>query len=289
MELTSLGSAEPNTGPWTSDLPNLAFRNDALLNVMCAIAALHTAKCNPQDSEAVDVYRKYLDLALREHFNDVAHITKINADAACMTSSLIRIAAFAVLQERPLVPYTPPSQWLQMTKGAGNVFREAWDFIKDDKSSLAFRMVERTPIVKDSEALFEESSRQGLLHLLHATPTEHAFEAWSAEVEEAYASTLSYIGSVQSFIAGGEKPGTVCRILIMFPYLIQKGFIDLVEEQRPRALVILAHYFALLTCFEYVWFLGDIGSREIRAIQAAIPQEWQELMSYPLQTLAEGS
>lgn len=287
LELTSLGSAEPNIGPWTSDLPNLAFRNDALLNVMCAIAALHTAKCNPQDSEAVDVYRNYLDLALREHLNDVKHITKINADAACMTSSLIRIAAFAILQERPLFPYTPPTQWLQMTRGAGNVFREAWDFIEDDNSSIAFRMVKRTPIVKDSEALFDKSSRQGLLHLLHGTPTEHAREAWSTEVEEAYASTLSYIGSVQSLIDGGEKPGTVCRILIMFPYLIQKGFIDLVEEQRPRTLVILAHYFALLIRFEYIWFIGDTGSREIRAIQAALPEEWQKLMTHPLQTLTE--
>lgn len=271
-----------------SDVPNLAFENDALLNIICAIAALHTAKIDPQDLDAIDVYQNYLDLALREHSNDVANLTKKNADAACITSSLIRVAAFAILQERLLVPYTPPVQWLQMTRGAGKVFNEAWDFIKDDDSIL-LKLLKRTPVLKDSDPLFQESSRHGLLHLLHGTRTEQTFEAWSVEIEEAYSSTLSYIGSVQALIDGGEKPQTVCRILIMFPYLIQNSFIGLVHQQQPRALVILAHYFGLLTRFKDIWFIGDTGPREIRAIQAVLSEEWQDLMTWPLQTLLDES
>lgn len=290
LNLIAPGSTESNPLElWTSDVPILAFNNDALLNIMCAIAALHTAKSNPRDLDAIDVYRTYLDLALREHSNDVAHLTKMNADAACITSSLIRVAAFAVLQERPLAPYTPPMQWLQMTRGGGNVFEAAWKFIEDDDSAIILRMLKRTPIIKDSDPLFQESSRQGLLHLIQGPGTEHAFETWSEKTEKAYSSTLSYIGSVQSAIDGGEKPQTVCRILLMFPYLVQKGFIDLVQERQPRALVILAHYFGLLTRFKYIWFIGDTGSREIRAIRAVLSEEWQKLMAWPLQMLAEES
>ena len=290
LSLTAPGSAEASLmEPWNSDVPNLAFDNDALLNIICAISALHTVKCNPRDLETIDAYRNYLNFALREHSNDVAHLTKMNADAACLSSSLIRVAAFAVLQERPLVPYTPPMQWLQMTKGAGNVFNEAWKFIGEDDTSIALRMVMRTPVLKDPEALFQESRRQDLLHLLHRTQTEHMHEAWSAEIDEAYASTLSYIGSAKSAINGGEKPQTVCRVLMLFPYLIKRSFIDLIEEQRPRALVILAHYFGLLAHFKHIWFIGDTGSREIRAIQTVLSEEWQELMTWPLQMLAEGS
>ena len=274
---------------WPSDLAIIAFDNDALLNIVFAFSALHLAKCNPLDLDAVDLHRRYLDLALREHSNDVTHLTKMNADAACLTSSIIRCVAFAILQERPRVPYTSPMQWLQMTRGTGNVIKEAWSFIEDDDSSAAFRLVKRTPIIKDPEELFQEGSRQNLLHLLYWTRSEHTLEAWSAEIEEAYSSTVSYIGSVQSLIENSENLKTVCRILLMFPYLIQKGFIDLVQEQRPRALVILAHYFGLLTRFKYVWFIGDAGSREIRAIQAVLPEEWQDLMAWPLQTLGEES
>ena len=290
LNLAAPGSEGPNLlEAWMSHVPYLAFENDALLNIICAIAALHTAKINPPDLDAIDVYRIYLDMALRQHSNDVDDLTKRNADAACMTSSLIRVAAFAILQERPLVPYIPPMHWLQMTRGAGNVYNQAWKFIQDDSSSILVEMLKRTPVLKDSDPLFQESSRQGLLHLLHGTRNEQALEAWSVEIEEAYSSTLSYIGSVQSLIEGGEKPQTVCRILIMFPYLIQKSFIGLVEQQQPRALVILAHYFGLLNQFRDIWFIGDTGPREIRAIQAVLSEEWQDLMAWPVQTLLEGS
>lgn len=288
LNLHAPGSTEANsTEPWHSDIQKIAFDNDALLNSILAIAALHTAKCNPQDSEAIHVYRKYLDLAVREHSNDVARLNELNADATCLTSSLIRLAAFAVLQERPLVPYSPPIQWLETTRGAGNVFREAWKFIEDDDSSIAQMAVNRTPLLKDPEALFQESSRQDLLHLLQGTRIERMLEGWSEEIEEAYSSTISYIGSVQSMIEGGEDPPTVCRILLLFPYLVKRGFIDLVKEQRPRALVILAHYFGLLTRFKFIWFISDTGSREVHAILAFLPDEWHGLMAWPLQMLAK--
>ncbi len=290
INLTAPGSTEQiPLEPWISNVPKIAFDNDALLNSMFAVAALHTAKTNPEDLEAIHVYHRYLDLALREHSKDVAHLTRLNADAACLSSSLIRLATFAILQERSLVPYTPPIQWLETTRGAGNIFREAWEFISDDESSIALSAVKRTPILKDPEALFQESSRQDLLHLLRGPRSEDATETWSADVEDAYASTLSYIGSVQHLIHAGEKPQTVCRILLMFPYLVEKNFIDLIKEQRPRALVILAHYFGLLTRFKFIWFIGDTGPREIRAISAFLSEEWLDLMAWPLQTLNDES
>ena len=288
LSLNPPGSTGPDAREsWFSNLPMLAFQNDALLNILCATAALHIAVCNPQDSEGMDVHRKYLDMALREHSTDVAHLTKANADATCMTSNFIRTVFFATLQERPLVPYSPPVPWLQMTKGSGNLIEEAWEFIQDDETSLAFRLVQNLPFLTDPEPLFQDSGRHIFRHLLRGTRTGHTLEPWSAEIEEAYSSTLNYITSVQSRIDEGEKPQTLCRLLLAFPYLVKQPFIDLLSEQRPRALVILAHYFAFLTRFRYVWFIGDAGPREIRAIEAILPVEWQDLMVWPLQRLAE--
>ena len=288
LSLKPPGSTEPYMmESWVSNLPTLAFQNDALLNILCATAALHIAICNPQDSEAIDVHRKYLDMALREHSTDVAHLTKANADATCMTSSLIRIASFAVLQERPLVPYRSQVPWLQMTKGTGNLFEEAWEFIEDDESSLAFCFVQNLPFLTDPEP--QDNGRHIFRHLLRGTRTEHALEPWSAETEEAYSSTLNYITSVQSRYDEGEKPQTLSRLLLAFPYLVKQPFVDLLRQQRPRALVILAHYFGFLTRFSYVWFIGDAGPREIRSIEAVLPGEWQDLMAWPLQMLAEES
>ena len=254
---------------------------------MYSLSALHLAKAEPHDPEAIDAYRRYLDLALREHSNDVTHLSKNNADVVCLTSSLLRTCGFAILQERQLDPYRPPMQWLQMTSGTGNIFRAVWGWIKDDETSIARRLIRRMPVSPDEKVLFKESNREGFLHLLRRSRIEDATEPWHPDIQEAYMTTISYIGSVQIAINAQERPADINRRLTLFPILIQKRFIDLVEEQQPRALVLLAHYFALLAKFRDLWWVGDTGQKEIRAIQSVLPEEWQDLMSWPLRAMEE--
>ena len=80
-------------------------------------------------------------------------------------------------------------------------------------------------------------------------------------------------------------PAGLARRLIVFPMLVDKLFVDFVEEQRPRALVILAHYFALLTMLRGFWWVGDAGPREVLAIVGEVPAEWQHLLSWPLEVM----
>ena len=69
--------------------------------------------------------------------------------------------------------------------------------------------------------------------------------------------------------------------------MIHKRFVDLVEEQRPRALVILANYFALMAMLRSFWWIGDSGPRELQAIIEVVPEEWQGLLRWPKQVLEE--
>ncbi|KAI9867383.1 MAG: hypothetical protein M1813_008941 [Trichoglossum hirsutum] len=288
--MTFLGYAESMfQEKFATIIPGLALNHDALLYSIYTTSALHLAKTEPHDREAVEAYQKYMDLTLRGHRNDVAHINQANADAACLTSTFLRVCAFAILQERPLSPYTPPTHWLQMTGGSVNVFKEAWPWIVNNEESIARALVmKRTPVlVPYNEELFLESHRQDLLHLLRRSQADEASEPWDEETQEAYKTTISYLGGAQIAIDTGEAPADICRRLIVFPMLIKKRFIDLIEEQRPRALVVLAHFFALLARFSHYWWMGDTGKREIRGIQTILPDEWQDLMGWPLAAMEE--
>lgn len=282
-----LGGTSTATENWSIYLPNLAFKSDALLNSLLSLSALHLAKTEPNEAESEEAYRNYLDLAVRGHSQDIAHACKENADVLCLTSGLLRVCAFAALQERSLSPYAPPMQWLQMTHGTGRVFHAVWQWISDDETSIAMRMLNRSPkLTPFNEELWAEDNRQGFQYLLHRSQADTANEPWSSSVQEAYNTTLSYIGSVQIAITAGEAPEDICRRLIVFPLLISKEFINLVEEQQPRALVVLAHYFALLAKFkDDIWYIGDAGQREVRGIHTILPVEWQDRMSKPLQIM----
>lgn len=283
-------SGDPNSRELnTTQIPNLAFTNDALLYSIYFITALHLFKSEPSNSEALKAYHNYLDLAIRSHRADVAQLSSRNADPVCLTSSLIRFGSFAILQERSLDPYTPPIQWLHMNRGCAEVFRTAWFWIGNRETSIAAKGIKRTPDLTDTAALFAECNRQSLLHLLARHPHHQETEPWDAEIQEAYESTLSYIGGVQLAIAANnEEPRDICRRLIAFPGLIEKKrFYDLVEEAQPRALVVLAHYFALLARFRDIWWVGDAGVRELKAISGVLGGEWQEMIDWPMKAVEE--
>ena len=286
-----LSLSPPVTGDiWASACPRLSFEHDAVLYAMFALAALHIAKADPiwPYSEAMTIHRKYLDVALQKHSDDVAHLTEDNADAACITSTLLRICAFAYLSERPVKPYIPPLQWLQITSGSSMVFNATWHWIQKDENSLARRLLIRTPrLTPFNETLFLDSNRQGFEHLVEQRHgDDNTDEVWTPDIEQAYKIAVSYIGSILIAIDGGEEQGgDICRRTMAFPMLVHPGFITLVEEHQPRALVILAHYFAIVARFKNVWWMGDSGRREVIGIQTVLPPEWQDAMRWPLEEI----
>lgn len=273
---------------WSIDCPRLAFEHEAVLYAILALTALHIAKADPiwPYPDAIDAHRKYLDLALPAHSNDMAHLTRENADSACVAASLLRICAFAYLSERPRDPYTLPLQWLRMSNGSGMVFHATWDWIQNDGAPLAHQLLEREPqLTPFNETLFLDSNRRGFEHLVEQRdPTE----SWSLDIEHAYKVAVSYIGSILIAIDAGEERNPISRRLMAFSLLVHPGFIKLVEEGQPRALVVLAHYFAVLAEFEDIWWIGSAGRREVLGIQTAIPTEWHEAMRWPLSHIEDG-
>ena len=284
---------------WKDEVIRSALVSDAMLYSMFAVSALHLAGKNPSDIEAAAAFPQYLALALPLHRRDVAGLNKVTANLVCLTGSLLRIYAFSTLCQRPIEPYTPPTQFLLQTRGSLNIFRVIWEHIPDASYSVPRHMVSRAPYVCaiNHASLFTWENRQPLLHLLHRSPEHLASEPWSREIQSSYEATLSYLGAALSRSASCTQPDTgVLRPkkshspyaggavditetlqidppllrLALFPGLVPEMFIRFVVEARPRALLIMAHYFTALAAFEHVWWISTAGIREIRGILTAL-------------------
>ena len=143
---------------WGVAIPHLVFKHNSLLYSIYTLAALHIAKMEPGNPDHIATYQKYLGLTLREHRDEVCTLNRCNADAACITSSCLRVATFALLQERHLTPYTPPTEWLQMSSTTGRGLNvEAWKYIADDHNSIMRGMIRSAPGMKPGGWLREES------------------------------------------------------------------------------------------------------------------------------------
>jgi hypothetical protein len=282
--------AQPNIEYyWKVAIPELAFDHEALLYSVYTFAALHLAVLDPNNREFAEAHQQYLELTIKTHRDQVASLNKFNADATCLASSFVRLNIFAVMAARNREPYIPPVAWLTTTKLAAGVFMEAWKWVSDDETSIARAFWKATPQLRNWDSMFSEANRKDLNHLLQRTPEDEISEPWDEDIADAYGSTVSYLGGMKSAVEEGEHEAHTFRRAITFAMYIPRRYIDLVEEQRPRALVILAHYFALLTKFTHIWWIGDSGKKEIMGILTILPNEWKHLMAWPCQVLEDPS
>lgn len=315
LELELMGFYIMETGPsiafdrntshdlFARAIPRAAVKSESLLYSVYAIAALHQTKTTGgQDptipspaavATARNHHQFYMQLALQHHHRELARISHNNVDMLVMTANIMRLIAFVVLSERSLVPYSPPQEWLSITKSHAQLFRAAWDMIGDTSSTQTAKLIRATPVVWDYDEREGADKREDLKHLLVPCDTVDPLladdpEQWSDEVRRAYEKTLSYIGGIWQSIQNNDPLGPIGRRLMLFPILVDQRFIELVDKARPRALVIIAHYFALVTILKSFWFVGNTGPREVRAIAAHIPGPWRHMMELPLRLVNQG-
>ncbi len=85
------------------------------MNAILATAALHLTEIDPSKTEFVDAHRRYYNGAITAQREAVNEINVGNADALCLTASLINMQALAVPPESHT--YALPSVWLDIATG----------------------------------------------------------------------------------------------------------------------------------------------------------------------------
>jgi hypothetical protein len=293
MTTTSLSFNLPDSKSlnWATLIPPLAFKHESLLYAIYAVTSLHLSHLHPYEPNHFMKFQEYLGHCLRIHRNNVATLNAKNADAAMLTATILRVCSLAILQLRDLDvegKYAPPIEWLVMNFGTGHGLGvAAWKFLMHDENSVMRTMISNdTPgldpssqSLRDDKVFARSNITPALSELLHRTAENEAEEPWDEDIRNTYEGTVAYIGSCQRAIDAGEPEPTVLRRLMLFPTVVERKFITLVEEGRDRALVMLAHYFSFWRRFERFWWCGEVGVREMRAISGAVGIQWKDLLT----------
>ncbi|KAL7783657.1 hypothetical protein V8C37DRAFT_406565 [Trichoderma ceciliae] len=263
-----------------------ALQSDAVLYAVCMLSALHKAyKSSFTEPEYMDHCSKYLNLTLHSHHKHVASLDADNVDFSCLASSALRAYGYFRLQGRPLKPYTPPVEWLRMSNTSNIVFQKALALVEKKPESLSGRLM--LDISQHLEEKWRLEDLDQLIHLLRRQEPHELEEEWDDEVDCVYRRTLSCLGWTWKHRFDSVPAPGLSRRVYLFPMIVDAQFVGYVQEQRPRALVILAHYFVLLAIHRKFWYIGDCGLREARAIVDELPPEWQGMLIQPLEILED--
>lgn len=268
----------------------MALQSPALLSGLLAITALHMSRTMSaltrfKQVEYRTAYQAYLGDCLHHHQKDISQLSIDNADSVCLTTTMLRVQAFAALSDRSFTPYTLPLDWLRMTRSSGFVFRTAWTWIKDEDSSAAFTVAKASPLLTDFSNLYNTSNLEPFQQVLTFVPKESTSSTsnpaeWTAETRDAFERTLALIGSCKLAKDAGESAPETGRRILGFIMMVPRLWLELIEMGDPRALVILGYYFAMADGLEGIWWIGLTARNEVVGIMNMLPEEWRHLLAW---------
>ena len=243
-----------SSGPsdvWSYRVPFLSFQNGLLLDTVLALAALHllrVGKANPiagLDYKAV--HQVYWARAIQGHRTGVEQINESTAEAVFVTAALISFQAFVMLDEEDdTIPHSNLVLWWRLSHGRSSILEQCCPYAVPGSG---LRIV-LDALAKDTAySIHHESHRQ----VFRSFPRWFQYEEDELEDRATYERGLNWINVMHQDVLDAPivptRPAALyARILSMPAYV--PDMINLVIQQKPRALAIFCHVFAMLEVFE---------------------------------------
>ena len=275
---------------WGVELVEMSFEDDSIHYLIMAHSALSkmlacdSGSGSPSSSDGGGprdewrrVQQRYLSLALREQRAAVARLSADNADRVGISSLMILNHAFALVQTLPVDPWQPPSEWLEMGRGTGQVLMVARSQLGLLAGTDRMTRFMNSPPYFDPDVMFSREHRAHLVHLLEAPPGVDDLppEMRDRITASFYNRMLSYLGWIERRAADGDLALYTVRRLVGFAPWAPDVLRDFLHQRRPRALVVLAYFFSLWIPYEHIWVVGTTGRRQLAAIYRELPPAWR--------------
>ncbi|EFQ28899.1 hypothetical protein CGRA01v4_10357 [Colletotrichum graminicola] len=270
---------------WTNTVPRLAFGGASYLaDAMLAVSALHLRSSNPDDRALIRASHSYMASSLAAYCASLQNgITEANAEPLFLTAVLIAFQSTAsrifIRDEAdpndPSSTYSLPISWFHAFQGVKTVVATSWPWIRN--SNIVIPIIDSQPVLQlDLDATSPNSFFGGLLDNLE-DELQGEDDVMAMSTRQSYQHAVAVLNWAHKLPHRGAA--------LAFPATVSKRLIDLLEERRPRALAILASFFALLKGYESaVWWLDGVARREVMGIvsQFEATSPWWQHLEWPV-------
>lgn len=269
---------------WRVTVPQVAFQHDFLMRGILAIAALHLSCLRPdRQAHWSHVAAKQQDAALGSFRRIMTHMDQSNCDAFLALSSLIVVYGFESPKNSDslgMFNYNgqDSDEWLPLIRGVNSIIMSVWPWIKNGRlSGLLHDHVQEPPQTELPSILNEQLS-----HLENMC--DHA--SGGPETINAYKTALATLRVC--FVRMNNRPPYECEVSIAFlwPVLLPQEYITMLNEKRPEALVILAHYCIILHHLDDYWWMRGWATHIINNIHHELDDNWLYFIQWPTNVIS---
>lgn len=264
---------EAQKDAWQLDIPTIAYDAQYLMDAILAVSALHMRALYPNDHTLVRASHGYMASALAQYSSLLRNgVSEYNAEALFSTAALIAFQSSASRRfDDADGEYALPLAWFHSFQGVKTVVMTSWQWLR--KSNRVFPIINgQPPLTLD----MHPDAKTFFSHLL-----EGLDEQLAAEAERTRAETRQGYEHAVAFLNWAHQKPERSRIL-GFAATVSRRFVTLIGQHDPRALVIIACFFAMTKVVDEVWWLYGIARREVNGIYKLLPEQWLENMDWPM-------
>jgi hypothetical protein len=273
---------------WKITVPNLAFAGSQhLADAILAVAALHLRSLAPNDKELVRASHAYMAASLAEYSATLTRgIDSTNAETLFLTAALIAFQSTATRvfmkdelslggitggqqdeqdrNKRNTGCYSIPFSWFHSFQGVKAITATSWQYLR--ASPVVAQVI-------NSQAVLQLDFNSGpdtffghlldglegeLVAMMSRSDPNSAMEERINATRQAYQHAVAVLNWAHKIPHKGAP--------LAFPATVSRRYIELLEERQPRALAILACFFALLKSMDSIWWLQGMARREVLGV-----------------------
>lgn len=279
---------------WLQVVPPLADEHTFLLHGMLACSALHMAYLHPLQRQQYTIRAcAHQDIAIPLFKEAVDNPTEKNCDAIVAFAYLLVVYSFATDGETShnslllindgvagkdkatlIIP-----QWLHFIRAGCCMLCDVWKRIENGPVSMLAMAWEVEMDMGDDELPY-------LNHFFSIIPDD---SSWTADAIEIYRSSAINLAKSFAYMnkVGMDSGVSTWSILGMWPVSIDAGYMDLLYERHPGALILLAYYCIILKQMQERWYFAGRASKLMASIVSLLDPEWQACIDEAVRIVEE--
>ncbi|KIM95460.1 hypothetical protein OIDMADRAFT_134380 [Oidiodendron maius Zn] len=272
-------TAATMSAPWEKELPKIALSCTYLLHGMISTAALHLAYLDPDQRGKYQLLAaQHQNIALGPFQAEILNITSENCNQVFAFSLLLLVSHFVSFQSPDFVihssgatEYKGLATWIVWHRGCQTILNQARTYIKSGPLGPLIGEEKRAKCMTEAAKGFsgDDDDRTS------TTITEM----------EAYETVVGQLRRLLTAFSHAEDSLTQRAFACIWPVIVPEIFIRLLDEMRPPALAIMAHYCLLLKKCQFCWYMENRAYSLFNAVQMNLDEEWTVCIQHPLRIL----
>lgn len=301
---------------WATTVVQIAFAHPFLLQGILALAALHMAVLNAGEKERLSILgASKQDAALKDFRPQLESITPQNCDAIFAFSFLAEyyIPASAGTVINPAATFMEDDffdaivDWLRLHQGTSEIYKRKGHWIRNGPvAPLLWSDVVgekcQSPTRKANIGDFKAHQLHNLARIweidtasttsefhenqINSRALDILVEAFGLVLEDFKTTTgnelLNNTQLPRDQTAQRAKSSNYLSLSFGWLFEIPFGFVELLEQRRPAALIIFAHFSLLLHSAPKFWWNVPIPAKIVKAVVAVLPREYHKWIEWPI-------